>query len=86
MPTECEGSAEPYKGQSLQAQTLFDLAKSENASTALAEYIKANPSIDLNTRDFKGMCPIHYAAKAGLAGSIKVLLQYGADGVCNVAS
>eukprot|EP00123_Amoebidium_parasiticum_P010321 comp20023_c0_seq1/m.24572 comp20023_c0_seq1/g.24572 ORF comp20023_c0_seq1/g.24572 comp20023_c0_seq1/m.24572 type:complete len:577 (-) comp20023_c0_seq1:622-2352(-) len=68
-----------YKGQTLAAQTLFDLCKNENASNALAEFIKSQPGIDLNTRDFKGMCPIHYAAKGGFKDGIDVLLRFNAD-------
>lgn len=75
-----DNGTEPYKGQSLQSQTLFDLCKSENAAAALAEFIKANQSLDLNTRDFKGMCPIHYSAKVGLKDTIEVLIKFGADG------
>lgn len=69
-----------YKGQSLAVQTLFDLCKNENASGALAEFIKSQPGIDLNTRDFKGMCPIHYASKGGFHDAIEVLLSSAADG------
>ncbi|KNC84528.1 hypothetical protein SARC_03254 [Sphaeroforma arctica JP610] len=80
---ENEIGAEPYLGHTIQVQTLFDLAKNESATRPLADFIKQSErnstALNINIRDFKGMCPIHYAAKAGLAGTIDVLIREGAD-------